>query len=173
MIIHSYLPQRAIRMKTTVPVIIPFNIHVEINIILSLYITALYLTYSLIGHGATTIKVSALLSNLWFGLFSRTGITSEQCCEEDEGCARDGGPDAAVAVVGAAGEDAGAVLLDVAGAGDVLAVVAPVARRAEALRPQLPLEDPSHLDAVVCLSIDSGCAVSNECCSFKLLYKAR
>ena len=62
---------------------------------------------------------------------------------------RGGGPDAAVAVVGAAGEDAGAVFLDVAGAGDVLAVVAPVSRGAEALRPKLALEDPGHLDAVV------------------------
>ena len=96
-------------------------------------------------------KESLLCPIFGFCLFSRTGTTGEHCREEDEGCAGDGGPDAAVAVVGAAGEDAGAVLLDVAGAGDVLAVVAPVARGAEALRPQLPLEDPSHLDAVVCL----------------------
>ena len=71
--------------------------------------------------------------------------------EEDDGSAGGGGPDPAVAVVRAAGEHAGSVLLDVAGAGDVLAVVAPVAGRAEALRSKFPLEDSGHFDAIVCL----------------------
>ena len=71
--------------------------------------------------------------------------------EEDDGSAGGGGPDPAVAVVRAAGEHAGSVLLDVAGAGYVLAVVAPVAGRAEALRSKFPLEDSGHFDAIVCL----------------------